>query len=174
MNMKKIIFIISIISFIGCTSSEDKAKIDGANQFTAGMEKFNTNKKIMDNGFNLFEQADLEAMFATLSEDFIWNNANADSLTKADYIEGMKGWHSEFENFKFTDREYFPGVDDSLYLPNGSVRVYGVWNYNHKATKLDFTTKYYGVADYNEKGLQTVDYEYFDVGGIFLKLQEAQ
>ena len=174
MNMKKIIFIISIISFIGCISSEDKAKIDGANQFTAGMEKFNTNKKIMDNGFNLFEQADLEAMFATLSEDFIWNNANADSLTKADYIEGMKGWHSEFENFKFTDREYFPGVDDSLYLPNGSVRVYGVWNYNHKATKLDFTTKYYGVADYNEKGLQTVDYEYFDVGGIFLKLQEAQ
>jgi hypothetical protein len=86
----------------------------------------------------------------------------------------MKGWHSEFENFKFTERKYFPGVDDSLYIPNGSVRVYGVWNYNHKATKMDFTTKYYGVADYSEDGLQTVDYEYFDVGGIFLKLQEAQ
>jgi hypothetical protein len=39
---------------------------------------------------------------------------------------------------------------------------------------MDFTTKYYGVADYNEDGFQTVDYEYFDVGGIFLKLQEAQ
>ena len=172
--MKKIIFTLTIISFIGCTSTGGKDKIDRLNQFTAGMEKFHTNKELMDNGFNLFEQANLEEMFATLSEDFIWNSANADSLTKADYVEGMKGWHSEFENFKFTEREYFPGVDDSLYLPNGSVRVYGVWNYNHKATKMSFSTKYYGVANYNEEGLQTVDYEYFDVGGIFLKLQEAQ
>lgn len=172
--MKKIIFTLITILFIGCASSDDKAKIEGANMFTAGMEKFNTNKELMDNSFNLFEQGNLDAMFATLSEDFIWNNANSDSLTKADYIEGMNGWHSEFENFKFTERQYFPGVDDSLYLPNGSVRVYGIWKYNHKATKMDFSTKYYGVAEFNDEGLQTVDYEYFDVGGIFLKLQEAQ
>ena len=155
-KMKQLIYILTIILFIGCISSEDKAKINGATQFIAGMEKFNTNKELMDNGFNLFEQGNLEAMFATLSEDFIWNNADADSLTKSDYVEAMKGWHSEFENFKFTEREYFPGVDDSLYLPNGSVRVYGVWNYNHKATKMNLTTKYYGAVSYTHLTLPTM------------------
>ena len=37
----------------------------------------------------------------------------------------------------------------------------GIWN-------LDIPQ-----ASFNDQGLQTVDYEYFDVGGIFLKLQEA-
>ena len=94
-----------------------------------------------------------------------------DSLSKDDYVSGMKGWHSEFENFQFTERQYFPGVDDSLYLPNGSVRAYGVWKYNHKASGTEFSTKYYSVSEFDESGLQTTIYEFFDRGDIFLKLQ---
>ena len=172
--MKKILFTFSIFLFIACASDDDKAKIDGANQFVSGIEKFNTNKALLDQHFNSFEAGKLDEMMAAMSEDLIWYSANGDTLSKPDYVQGMSGWHSEFENFKFIERQYFPGVDDSLYLPNGSVRVYGIWKYNHKATKMDFSTKYYGVAEFNDEGLQTVDYEYFDVGGIFLKLQQAQ
>tara|TARA_B100001057_G_C22723191_1_gene900550 strand:- start:212 stop:730 length:519 start_codon:yes stop_codon:yes gene_type:complete len=172
--MKKIFFIFSIFLFIACATDDDKAKIDGANQFVSGIEKFNTNKALLEQHFNFFEAGKLDDMMAAMSEDLVWYSANGDTLSKPDYVQGMNGWHSEFENFKFIERQYFPGVDDSLYIPNGSVRVYGIWKYNHKATKMDFSTKYYGVAEFNEEGLQTVDYEYFDVGGIFLKLQQAQ
>ena len=172
--MKKVIFTLITIVFIGCASPDDKAKIEGANMFSAGMEKFNSNKELLNQHFDLFEDGNLDEMMSSMSEDLVWYSANGDTLSKPDYVQGMSGWHSEFENFKFTERQYFPGVDDSLYLPNGSVRVYGIWKYNHKATKMDFSTKYYGVAEFNDEGLQTVDYEYFDVGGIFLKLQEAQ
>lgn len=172
--MKKILFTFSIFLFIACVSDDDKVKIDGANQFIKGIEKFNTNKELLNKHFDLFEDGNLDEMMSAISEDLIWHSANGDTLSKSDYVQGMSGWHSEFENFKFTERQYYPGVDDSLYFPNGSVRVYGVWTYNHKATKMDFTTKYYGVAEFNDEGLQTADYEFFDVGGIFLKLQGGQ
>ena len=43
--MKKILFTFSIFLFFACVSNEDKAKIDGANQFVSGMEKFEKNKE---------------------------------------------------------------------------------------------------------------------------------
>ena len=46
--MKKTLFIFSIFLFIACASDDDKAKIDGANQFVSGIEKFNTNKALLD------------------------------------------------------------------------------------------------------------------------------
>jgi ketosteroid isomerase-like protein len=169
--MKKILFTFSIFLFFACVSNEDKAKIDGANQFVSGMEKFEKNKELADKGFDSFESGDLEGLFALVSDDLIWNPPHVDSLSKDDYVSGMKGWHSEFENFKFTERQYFPGVDDSLYLPNGSVRAYGVWKYNHKTSGTEFSTKYYSVSEFDESGLQTTIYEFFDRGDIFLKLQ---
>ena len=53
-----------------------------------------------DKGFDSFESGDLEGLFALVSDDLIWNPPHV-------YV----GWHSEFENFKFTERQYFPGVD---------------------------------------------------------------
>ena len=124
-----------------------------------------------DKGFDTFESGDLDGLFALVSDDLIWNPPHIDSLSKDDYVSGMRGWHSEFENFQFTERQYFPGVDDSLYLPNGSVRTYGVWKYNHKVSGTEFSTKYYSVSEFDESGLQTTIYEFFDRGDIFLKLQ---
>ena len=169
--MKKKIITYKIKLLISRVYKEYKAKIDGANQFVSGMEKFEKNKELEDKGFDYFESGDLEGLFALVSDDLIWNPPHVDSLSKDDYVLGMKGWHSEFENFKFTERQYFPGVDDSLYLPNGSVRAYGVWKYNHKASGTEFSTKYYSVSEFDESGSQTVIYEFFDRGDIFLKLQ---
>ena len=53
--MKKVIFTLITIVFIGCASPDDKAKIEGANMFSAGMEKFNSNKQLLNQHFNLFE-----------------------------------------------------------------------------------------------------------------------
>jgi hypothetical protein len=103
--MKKTLFIFSIFLFIACASDDDKAKIDGANQFVSGIEKFEKNKELADKGFDSFESGDLEGLFALVSDDLIWNPPHVDSLSKDDYVLGMKGWHSEFENFKFTPEQ---------------------------------------------------------------------
>ena len=58
--MKKILFIFSIFLFIACASDDDKAKIDGANQFVSGIEKFEKNKELADKGFDTFESGDLD------------------------------------------------------------------------------------------------------------------
>ena len=121
-----------------------------------------------DKGFDSFESGDLEGLFALVSDDLIWNPPHVDSLSKDDYVLGMKGWHSEFENFKFTERQYFPGVDDSLYLPNGSVRAYGVWKYNHKAMGQNFQLNITQLVN-----LMNLDYKllFMNFLTIFLKLQ---
>ena len=46
--MKKILFTLSIFLFFACVSNDDKAKIDGANQFVSGIEKFEINKELAD------------------------------------------------------------------------------------------------------------------------------
>ena len=83
----------------------------------------------------------------------------------------MKGWHNEFENFKFTNRQYYPGVDDTRFLPDGGVRSYGTWTFNHKATGTEFEQSYYSVQQFDEDGNTSFIWEFFDAGSIFLALQ---
>ena len=107
------------------------------------------------------------------ADDLVWSPPNTnDSLSMEAFAEGMKGWHADFENFKFKDRQYYPGVSDGDYIPDGGVRVYGTWHYNHKATGKVLETKYYGVFQFNEEGKIAYDLEWFDLGGIFAQLEE--
>ncbi len=163
--MKKLITIITIASLIGCSSPlEDK--------FNAGMEKYNINAEKADTEYTQFENGDLQAMFDGASEDLIWSSPQGDSLTKQDWMNGMKGWHADFENFKFVNRQYYPGVDDVDFLPDGGVRTYGSWMFNHKATGTEFNQPYYSVQQYDDNGNTIFIWEFFDAGSIFLKLQQ--
>ena len=101
--MKKLLILTTAILIVSCSSSEDKAKIAGASMFQAGMEKYNINVEKVDAEFTEFENGDLQTMFDGTSEDLIWNSPQGDSLSKDVWMEGMTGWHSEFENFKFTN-----------------------------------------------------------------------
>jgi ketosteroid isomerase-like protein len=70
---------------------------------------FNTNKEMADRAYNLFEAGELENMAAMWSEDMFWSPANTnDSLSKDQWKQAMKGWHAEFDNFKFSDRQSPP------------------------------------------------------------------
>jgi hypothetical protein len=86
-------------------------------------------------------------------------------------MEGMKAWHGNFENFKFTNRQYYPGVDDTEFLPDGGVRSYGVWTYNHIESGTEIETSYYSVQQFDEEGNTSLIWEFFDFGSIMLQLQ---
>ena len=140
--------------------------------FDEGVAKFNVNVEIVDATFNLFENGDLDGMIANYADDLIWSPPNtSDSLSKELMSEGMRGWHAEFENFKFRDRQYYPGVDDA-FIPDGAVRVYGVWDFSHKASGKALSQKYYAVLQFNDEGKISADLEWFDQGGIFAQLEE--
>ena len=94
-------------------------------------------------------------------------------LSKDQWKQAMKGWHAEFENFKFSDRQYYPGVDEE-FIPNGSVRVYGTWSSTHKATGKNTETKYYAVIEYDEDNLGKGTMEWFDLGGVYDQVQEEE
>ena len=141
--------------------------------FDEGVAKFNTNVDIADATFNLFENGDLDGMMANYADDLIWSPPNtSDSLSKEVLSEGMRGWHAEFENFTFRDRQYYPGVSEGDYIPDGGVRVYGVWDFTHKATGKVLSQKYYAVLQFNDEGKIVADLEWFDQGGIFDQVEE--
>ena len=103
---------------------------------------------------------------------FIYSPANTnDTLTKADLREAMTGWMENFEVFTFDQRQYYPGVDEN-FIPDGSVRSYGVWNGTH-ISGAKTKSKYYSVTRFNDEGKVTTALEWFDVGGVFDQL-EAQ
>ena len=121
--------------------------------FDEGVAKFNTNVDIADATFNFFENGDLDGMMANYADDLIWSPPNtSDSLSKEVLAEGMRGWHAEFENFTFGDRQYYPGVSEGDYIPDGGVRIYGVWDFIHKETGKVLSQKYYAVLQFNDEG----------------------
>ena len=141
--------------------------------FDEGVAKFNVNVEIVDATFNLFENGDLDGMIANYADDLIWSPPNtSDSLSKEVLAEGMRGWHAEFENFTFRDRQYYPGVSEGDYIPDGGVRVYGVWDFIHTTTGKVLSQKYYAVIQFNDEGKIVADLEWFDQGGIFDQVEE--
>jgi len=178
--MKKLLSLIILTNLISCqtqvskkieTSLEDTDKIELATKFLNGMDQYNNNVKLVDQEFTQFENGDLQKMFDSATEDLVWSSPAGDSLTKEAWMEGMKEWQEGFKNFKFVNRDYYPSVDDSLFLPNGGVRSYGNWKFTHKETGIEFDVPYYSVQSFDDKGNTNFILEMFDSGSIFLKLQ---
>ena len=167
--MKNLLYITTFIALIlGCDQTAPTNT-----DFDKGLALFEKNKTIANESFDLFIAKDLDGMMDLHSEDLIWSPASTtDSLSKDEFRAGMNEWMTEFDEFKFIDRQFYPGVDED-FIPNGSVRTYGTWLGTHKSG-IETVTKYYSVLEFNEDGKITADLEYFDVGGVFDQLEEAQ
>ena len=167
--MKNLLYIFTFIAlFLSCDQPAPSNS-----DYDKGIAMFEKNKVIANESYNLFIAKDLDGMMDMHSEDLIWSPASTnDSLSKAEFRAGMKEWMAEFDEFKFVDRQFYPGVSED-FIPNGSVRTYGTFLGTHKSGKETFT-KYYSVLEFNEDGKITADLEYFDLGGVFDQLEETQ
>ena len=98
--MKNLIIILSVwFTVVSCTQPAPDTSA-----FDEGVAKFEKNKAIADATFNLFENGDLETFMNNYADDLVWSPPNTnDSLSMEAFAEGMKGWHADFENFKFKD-----------------------------------------------------------------------
>ena len=83
--MKKLLTLTAITLVAACASPDATSS-----KFNAGLEKYNTNVEKVDAEFNYFENGDLQSMFDGASEDLIWSSPQGDSLTKSEWMDGMK------------------------------------------------------------------------------------
>jgi len=165
-GMKNIFYPVLLFLFIGCSTD--------SNPYEKGIENFNQNVKTADKLFDLFVSGDLDKLAEYYVSDFIWSPpvTGMDSLPKDVWMKGMQDWHAEFEGFSFDNREYYPSVSDKEFIPDGSVRVYGVWTTIHKKTKTLVKTKYYAVFMFNDDGKIAENYEWYDYGGVFDQIEK--
>ena len=92
---------------------------------------YSENVKAVKKVVSAFELGDIEIWKEAVSEDLVYsppmygtaeNSGNYESaLAQAEF------YINNFENIKFTNPVYLPGVDTVSLKNNGSVRIYGTW-----------------------------------------------
>ena len=163
--MKKVVFLLTAIVLLA--SCKEKAPEAEAPAPDLKMEKFHENVETTKAFLDAFSTNDSIKMVSFVTDDFLWSppSVGSDSLPKATWAEAMKGFMKQFNDKKFTEAQYFAGLDDDQ-QPNGDVRVYGLWKSTFAETGKDSRLKYYAVYFFNEEGKITHQVEWYDTADL--------
>ena len=163
--MKKVIFLLTAIVLLA--SCKEKAPVAEAPPTDLNMEQFHKNVETTKAFLDAFSTNDSIKMVSFVSDDFLWSppSVGSDSLPKATWEEAMKGFMKQFNDKKFTDAQYFAGLDDDQ-RPNGDVRVYGLWKSTFAETGKDSRLKYYAVYFFNEEGKISQQAEWYNTADL--------
>lgn len=163
--MKKIVLLLTAIVILA--SCQEKAPEPVTPAPDVNMEKFHKNVETVKAFFAAFSANDSTNLGSFVTDDFIWSppSVGMDSLPKAEWENAMKGFMKGYTDKKFTNDQYFAGLDDDQ-TPNGDVRVYGEWNSKFADSGKDSKLKYYGVYFFNEAGKITHQAEWYDTADL--------
>ena len=135
------------------------------------------NVKAVKKLVSAFEKADIQIWKDVISEDLVHsppvygteeNGGNYESaLAQAEF------YINNFDNLKFTNPVYLPGVDTVSLKNNGSVRVYGTWTGVSKSTGREFSNRSYHWFEV-EDGKITNAGDFFDATGMINAVGPAQ
>ncbi|PKA84412.1 hypothetical protein ATE92_2601 [Ulvibacter sp. MAR_2010_11] len=124
---------------------------------------------------------DMEQLSALMADTLKYSPAEYNGnqwVGKAELLEGLKNYHKDFDNIKFTEGitladtlgggmwsgSVYPEATASI-SPD-AIRVYGTWTATHTATKKEIGVKWFGLFWMNEAGKIAMYTAYFDVNGI--------
>ena len=146
-----------IVILSACTQSDDLAL-------------YKTNLEIAKQVLACYEApADFETFKSLVHKDIQHQSPMyGQGLVGYDAVLGQAKFYMEgFENVKFENPIWLPGVDDTTLLNNGSVRVYGTWTGNSIETGNSFSVASYHYFDVQD-GLITMSGDYFDATGMVM------
>ena len=159
--MKKYIMILIALFMISCDNDNG----------------YSENVKAVKKVVSAFELGDVEIWKEAVSEDLVHsppvygtaeNSGNYDSaLAQAEF------YINNFENIKFNNPVYLPGVDTVSLKNNGSVRVYGTWTGTSKSTGREFSNRAYHWFEV-EDGKITNAGDFFDATGMVAAVGPVQ
>ncbi len=129
---------------------------------------YEQNLAIIKSNLAAFENKNLAALFANVSDTANWNSpVYGDALhTKAHWMESLKYWTDNWDSLHLVNPIYLAGVDTDTNMPDGSVRYYGQWDGVHKATGIHTSVQIYEFFNFNADHKVSASGSYFDVGGL--------
>lgn len=159
--MKKTIYLFGLLALIlvGCNSNP-------------GYEK---NLATAQKTFELFQTEDLEAQMELFSEELVYTppSYGAEDMSKEEFRELLKMYHSAFDEIVFTPEVWLPGTDDNGRL-DGSVRTYGTWNSKDARTGNQTTPlRSYHFFNFDEQGKIIAQGDFFDATGLLNSIARA-
>jgi len=165
--MKKLLFAAVASLFIMACNNDEKKEDEASKKVDDMKALYEKNLAALKADFAAFEKEDLTSFAAGLADSLVWDSPSyGDSVkTKAHYLEALKYYADNWDNIKFNDATFLPGVDSATHEMDGGVRCYGRWDAVHKSG-VTTHLNYYATADFNKDGKITNYSEYFDVGGL--------
>ena len=168
--MKKVVLLLTaIVMMASCKEKAPETMVPETmvSVTDTNMETFQENVKTIKAFLAAFSVHDSTKVVSYVMDDFVWSppSVGSDSLPRSTWEEGMKGFMNAYNDKKFTEAQYFAGLDDNQ-KPNGDVRVYGVWNSTFADTGKDSKLKYYAVYFFNEEGKITQQAEWYDTADL--------
>jgi ketosteroid isomerase-like protein len=166
-----------LVALIGCNedtkTTDDSAKKNDDTKVTEAKAMYEKNLAALKANFASFEKEDIDGFAAGLADNMVWNGPSyGDTVTtKAHWLEGLKYYAENWDNIKFNNATFLPGIDSASHELDGSVRCYGSWDAVHKSG-LTTHVNYYATADFNKDNKITSYSEFFDVGGLMNAVQK--
>lgn len=166
--MKKLLLLSTLVGLLFSCDHKTQEQL----QMEAAMAIYNQNAKVVHALFDSLEKEDLETAASFFSEEAKFNPPayNGKVLNKQGILENYNGFFQLLNNIKANDRDFYPTVD-SLFIPDGGVRIYAKWSANLGEISVD-GIKAYEVFKFNENNKIVEVDEYMDVSGLLNKIQE--
>ncbi len=141
-------------------------------QMEQAMMIYSENAKVVHALFDSLEKEDLETAATFFSEEAKFNPPayGGKEWNKTEILENYNGFMQLFNNIKANDRDFYPTVD-SLFIPDGGVRIYAKWSADLGDTSVE-GIKAYEVFKFNEGNKIIAVDEYMDVSGLLNKIGE--
>lgn len=158
--MKKIFLVLLLVSFaFACNQSVEKPKPNISDEYAS-------NLKTAQTFFELFLTEDLEAQIPLICPGVTHYPPfyGAEPGKYDAFVAAGKGWMDAFDDITYNAEVWLPGTD-SLGIPNGSVRTYGVWTAKNPMNGNIITTNAYHSFEFNAKGQIHEMRDYFDASG---------
>jgi hypothetical protein len=146
--MKQItLLLITTVSLFACNQKKEP---------NDNLEKYNKNLVVAKQFITAFTAQDSTKEASLLSDDFKADGTEIgiDSISKEFFLKGDREIMRMFSEIKFTNPDYYPGVDSS-YKISSEVRVYGTWVSKFASNGKTSKMKYYAVFKFNDAGLIT-------------------
>jgi len=157
--MKKIIFLLAGILFVGCDSNP----------------KYESNLAVAKKWVQAFEDQNIELWKEAVSED-LQDIAPMYGMGMVDYETSLQVAEFYIQNYtdvKFNDPVWLPGIDTLTMKPDGSVRAYGRWSGKSISTGREFSLMSYHNFDFEDGKISSTG-EYFDATGMVNAVGPAQ
>ena len=157
--MKKLLLLILALLVVSCSNNPD----------------YENNLKLAKKWVKAFETSNLDLWKEVVSEDLV-DVAPMYGMGQVDYktsLQVAEFYVQNYQDVKFENQIWLPGIDTLTKKPDGSVRAYGTWTGKSKSTGRNFSLTSYHNFDFKDGKIVSTG-EYFDATGMVNSVGPAQ